>query len=419
MFNYMLDTLTEELSQNMIKHMHYELKSGVFEDRANGYAIGDYKKRPNMIGMYKTTAPKDVETEMEKLLQWYHKQEKTIDTLAEFHAKYEPIHPFQDGNGRTGRMILFRESLKNESIRPFIILDENRSDYIEGLKEYRESKSVRQLIRFMEKEADSYYQNCQYFISYKLEKRIQKRMNTKENRCRALVYILGLLVLAMGLTLNTKAGLGVSPIISVAYSVSEITGINFGNTTLIWYTIFVLGEMILHTIRIRQQKRMEDPVLEHAEKVDAKLIYLMDFLQILLSIVFTRFLNLFSKYIPDVSTDGKSATAVFVIRLFVLALALVLTGIGAALSLNMRIVPNPGDGIVQAIADCIHKNVGFTKNCVDMICVALTVIICLISGKLYGIGIGTIIAMIAVGRIIVLFNHFTKEKLVRLTGVEQ
>ena len=232
-------------------------------------------------------------------------------------------------------------------------------------------------------------------------------MNTKENRCRALVYILGLLVLAMGLTLNTKAGLGVSPIISVAYSVSEITGINFGNTTL------------MHTTRIRQQKRMEDPVLEHAEKVDAKLIYLMDFLQIPLSIVFTRFLNLFSKYIPDVSTDRKSATAVFVIRLFVLALALVLTGIGAALSLNMRIVPNPGDGIVQAIADCIHKSVGFTKNCVDMICVALTVIICLISGKLYGIGIGTIIAMIAVGRIIVLFNHFTKEKLVRLTGVEQ
>ena len=153
--------------------------------------------------------------------------------------------------------------------------------------------------------------------------------------------------------------------------------------------------------------------------MDAKLIYLMDFLQILLSIVFTRFLNLFSKYIPDVSTDGKSATAVFVIRLFVLALALVLTGIGAALSLNMRIVPNPGDGIVQAIADCIHKNVGFTKNCVDMICVALTVIICLISGKLYGIGIGTIIAMIAVGRIIVLFNHFTKEKLIKLTGVEE
>lgn len=244
-------------------------------------------------------------------------------------------------------------------------------------------------------------------------------MNVKENRYRILVYILGLLVLAMGLTLNTKAGLGVSPIISVAYAVSEITGINFGNTTLIWYTIFVLAEMILHTFRIRRQEKVEDPALEHAEKIDAKLIYLMDFLQIPLSIVFTRFLNLFSKYIPDVSADGKSAAAVFIIRLFVLAFALILTGIGAALSLNMRIVPNPGDGIVQAIADCIHKSVGFTKNCVDMTCVALTVIISLLSGELHGIGIGTIIAMIAVGRIIAIFNHFTKEKLIRLTGVEK
>ena len=164
MFNYMIDTLDEELSQDMIKHMHYELKSGVFEDRANGYAIGDYKQRPNMVGMYQTTAPKDVETEMEKLLRWYQNQEKNIETLAEFHARYESIHPFQDGNGRTGRMILFRESLKNEKIRPFIILDENRNDYIEGLKEYREKKSTELLKKLMEKEADLYYQRCQYFM---------------------------------------------------------------------------------------------------------------------------------------------------------------------------------------------------------------------------------------------------------------
>ena len=139
MFNYMLDTLTEELSQNMIKHMHYELKSGVFEDRANGYAIGDYKKRPNMIGMYKTTAPKDVETEMEKLLQWYHKQEKTIDTLAEFHAKYEPIHPFQDGNGRVGRLSMFKECLKY-NIVPCIIEDNLKMFYYRGLKEWNNEK---------------------------------------------------------------------------------------------------------------------------------------------------------------------------------------------------------------------------------------------------------------------------------------
>lgn len=98
MFNYMLDTLEEELTENLIKRMHYELKSGVFEDRANGYAIGDYKKRPNMIGMYKTALPKDVETEMRQLLDWYHKQEKSMKALAEFHARYESIHPFQDGN---------------------------------------------------------------------------------------------------------------------------------------------------------------------------------------------------------------------------------------------------------------------------------------------------------------------------------
>ncbi len=86
----------------------------------------------------------------------------------------------------------------------------------------------------------------------------------------------------------------------------------------------------------------------------------------------------------------------------------------------MRIIPNPGDGIVQAIADCIHKSIGFTKNCVDASCVTITIIISMIcSGKLYGIGIGTIIAMIAVGRIIAVFNHFTKDRLMQITGVDE
>ena len=91
MFNYMLDTLDEELTPELIKHLHYELKTGVFEDRANGYAIGDYKKRPNMVGMYRTTLPQDVETEMNQLLKWYREQNKNMETLAEFHARYEAI----------------------------------------------------------------------------------------------------------------------------------------------------------------------------------------------------------------------------------------------------------------------------------------------------------------------------------------
>ena len=96
MFNKMLDTLDEPLSQELIKQFHYELKSGVFEDRANGYAIGDYKQRPNMIGMYQTVRPENVSQEMYLLMDWYNAQDINISVLAEFHARYESIHPFQD-----------------------------------------------------------------------------------------------------------------------------------------------------------------------------------------------------------------------------------------------------------------------------------------------------------------------------------
>lgn len=164
MFNYMLDTLNQELSQDMIKHLHYELKSGVFEDRANGYAIGAYKERPNMVGMYQTTAPKNVENEMGKLLEWYHSEKKDLRILAEFHARYEAIHPFQDGNGRTGRMIMFRECLKNRDMKPFIVLDDHRNEYIDGLKQYREEQRIDKLYALMKKEADEYYRECKYFI---------------------------------------------------------------------------------------------------------------------------------------------------------------------------------------------------------------------------------------------------------------
>ena len=135
MFNYMLDTLGEELTPELIKHLHYELKSGVFEDRANGYAIGDYKKRPNMVGMYRITLPQDVETEMNQLLKWYREQNKNMETLAEFHARYEAIHPFQDGNGRVGRLILFKECLANGYV-PFIITEELKMFYYRGLQQW-------------------------------------------------------------------------------------------------------------------------------------------------------------------------------------------------------------------------------------------------------------------------------------------
>lgn len=163
MFNKMLDTFDESLTQELIKQFHYELKSGVFEDRANGYAIGDYKKRPNMIGMYQTVRPENVKTEMEVLIKWYDNQKIDVVVLAEFHARYEGIHPFQDGNGRTGRVILFRECLKNE-IMPIVIEDANRNEYLEALKEYREEKNLFKMIELFKKEQQFYLEKCKYFM---------------------------------------------------------------------------------------------------------------------------------------------------------------------------------------------------------------------------------------------------------------
>lgn len=163
MFNKMLDTLDEPLTQELIKQFHYELKCGVFEDRANGYAIGDYKKRPNMIGMYQTVKPENVAREMRFLMDWYSNQKVNISVLAGFHVRYGSIHPFQDGNGRTGRLILFRECLKN-GIVPVVIEDINRNEYLEALKEHREEKSLDKLIGLFQREQHFYLEKCKYFM---------------------------------------------------------------------------------------------------------------------------------------------------------------------------------------------------------------------------------------------------------------
>lgn len=224
---------------------------------------------------------------------------------------------------------------------------------------------------------------------------------------RACFYIVGLLILAMGLTLNTKAGLGVSPIISVSYSVSEIFQLNFGNTTLFLYCIFVAAELILHSVQgqgIPQESQ--------------KLRLLLDLLQIPLSLIFTRFLNLFGSFVPDFSAGAASWTDRFPLRLSVLILAIVCTGVGAAMSLSMRIVPNPGDGIVQTIADCIHKSVGFTKNSFDLLNITVTITLgLLLAGHLVGVGVGTVLAVIGVGRVIAWFQYVVGRKMAALSGM--
>ena len=163
MFNKMIQTFGEPLTQDLIKAFHYELKAGVFEDRANGYAIGDYKTRRNTVGGLVVADPEEVTDRMQDLLSWYHNlDEVTIDDLAVFHAKYELIHPFQDGNGRTGRMIIFREALKHD-VTPFIIRNENRIKYVSALNKAQTDADYTDLTAYFKTEQTYYEMQCEAF----------------------------------------------------------------------------------------------------------------------------------------------------------------------------------------------------------------------------------------------------------------
>ena len=234
----------------------------------------------------------------------------------------------------------------------------------------------------------------------------------KSSVFRVIFYVAGLLILALGIILNTKSGLGVSPIISVSYSISSILNINFGNMTFILYTVFVIIEMLLHMVRNQRETEEESAALKPAAKKSLPLILGMDLLQLPLSLVFTRFMNLFSAWIPAPPHGVLS-------QFMVLVAGIICTGIGAAMSLDMRIIPNPGDGIVQAIADCIHKPVGFTKNCFDLLNICITISVSLIfAHKLIGVGVGTVVSVLGVGRVIALFNHLFMKKMTDIAGVE-
>lgn len=135
MFNHMLKTLALPLSENLIKEFHFHLKIGVFEDMANGYPVGEYKNRANVVSDIETSTPAMVAEKMKELVSSYNQlREYDVSHLMKFHAEFEHIHPFQDGNGRVGRMILFRECLKHDIV-PIIIKDELKAEYYHGLHE--------------------------------------------------------------------------------------------------------------------------------------------------------------------------------------------------------------------------------------------------------------------------------------------
>ena len=135
-----IDNAKYALSESFIKQLHGVLKSGTSDSRKDRFVVGNYKRMPNEVGGHETTAPEDVSIEIKKLLLEYNtKKEKTLEELIDFHYSLEAIHPFQDGNGRVGRLILFKECLKNNVV-PFIINDELKMFYYRGLNEWKNER---------------------------------------------------------------------------------------------------------------------------------------------------------------------------------------------------------------------------------------------------------------------------------------
>ena len=169
LFDYMLDNIDAKLSKSIIIEMNKILKRGTSDEDNPRYNVGGFKILPNKIGLINvidTSSPKEVDNDMAILLDWYNSLPNvSLEDIIEFHVRFERIHPFGDGNGRVGRMIMFKECLKN-NIMPFIILDKDKPFYMRVLKEYKNDKMF--LIDTIKNEQDIYIKkfvmNCLILI---------------------------------------------------------------------------------------------------------------------------------------------------------------------------------------------------------------------------------------------------------------
>lgn len=131
-----IDRAEETLTESLLKELHQILKTGTSDSRKDWFAVGEYKRLPNEVGGNETTAPEKVHREMKTLLKEYNsKKNKTFEDIVDLHQRFESIHPFQDGNGRVGRLVMFKECLANGHV-PFIITEELKMYYYRGLREW-------------------------------------------------------------------------------------------------------------------------------------------------------------------------------------------------------------------------------------------------------------------------------------------
>ena len=166
-FDYLLRTVGEPLTEDIIKELHRILKTGTADAQKPYFNVGDYKQLANEVGGRETCLPADVAREMRALCGWYDAvPDVTIHTLAEHHWRFERIHPFQDGNGRVGRLILFRECLRHD-VMPFVIDNEHKMYYYRGLSEFGQTPGF--LVGTMQSAQDVYEAWVKYFNAELLE----------------------------------------------------------------------------------------------------------------------------------------------------------------------------------------------------------------------------------------------------------
>ena len=218
-----------------------------------------------------------------------------------------------------------------------------------------------------------------------MKKEEDKMTKKSKNIYRGTVYTIGMISLALGIVLNTKSQLGAAPIATMPLAVAEMTGLQFGDLAMILYIIFAGVEF---AIKGKDFKKF-------------------DLLQIPFCYLFTRCMNFF---VANITFDIQHVWQSFVIMFF----GILFTGIGVSMSVEMRLVPNPSDGLVQVISDRTGLKLGLTKNYFDALCVLLAVATGLIfAGHVIGVGIGTICALFGNGRVVAIVNHFFKEKMIK------
>ena len=136
LIDYIIDHTEELLTEHLVKQLHLMLKTGTSDSQKDWFAVGEYKRLPNEVGGQETCPPKEVHQQMKAMLSRYnHIKHKTLEDILDFHVSFERIHPFQDGNGRIGRLLMFKECLSN-GIMPFIITDDLKMFYYRGLREW-------------------------------------------------------------------------------------------------------------------------------------------------------------------------------------------------------------------------------------------------------------------------------------------